>query len=160
MSQPIQAYGQNPYAEEALRLAEIGRGQEGMSRTTAPVGPNLTDNGGMSKPNVNTQPFNNSRLVQQNMQQNISSAIPAQQSQALGQLRKENAKMSGAQYKANELKNARVAEMLYATDGGSATFQMGIPEVAQQIKQHVAEQKLMAHGINPQTPFTSNRFAA
>jgi hypothetical protein len=28
------------------------------------------------------------------------------------------------------------------------------------VQQHVAEQKLMANGINPQIPFTSNRFAA
>ena len=160
MSQPIQAYGQNPYAEEALRLAEMGRGQQGMARTAAPVGPNLTDGGGMSKPNVNTQPFNNSRLMEQNMQQNISSAVPAQQANAVGQLRKQNAQMSDAEYKANEMKNERVAQMLYATDGGSATFQMGVPEVAQKVKQHVAEQKLMAHGINPQQPYTSNRFAA
>jgi len=160
MSQPIQSYGQNPYAEEALRLAEIGRGQEGMSRTAAPVGPNLTDGGGMSKPNVNTQPFNNSRLVQQNMQQNVSTAIPATQANALGQIRKGAATQADAEYKANELKNERIAQMMYANDGGSATFKMGIPEVAQTVKQHVAEQKLMAGGINPQTPFTSNRFAA
>ena len=67
MSQQIQSYGQSPYAEEALRLAEIGRGQEGMARTAAPVGPNLADGGGMSKPNVNTQPYNNTRLMEQNM---------------------------------------------------------------------------------------------
>ena len=160
MSQPIQAYGQNPYAEEALRLAEMGKGQPGMGRTAAPVGPNLLDGGGMSKPNVNTQPYNNARLMEQNMQQNISSSVPSQQANAVGQLRKQTAQMADAEYKANEMKNERVAQMLYATDGGNATFQMGIPEVAQQIKQHVAEQKLMAHGINPQQPFTSNRFAA
>ena len=160
MSQPIQAYGQNPYAEEALRLAEIGRGQEGMGRTAAPVGPNLTDAGGMSKPNVNTQPYNNARLMEQNMMQNISTSVPGQQANALGQVRKGMAQQSDAQYKATELKNERVAQMLYATDGGSATFQMGIPEVAQQVKLHVAEQKLMANGINPTKPYTSNRFAA
>ena len=159
MSQPIQSYGQNPYAEEALGLANIGRGQAGMN-SPVPVGPNLQDSGGMSKPNVNTQPYNNSRLLEQNMGQNYLSAIPAQQANALGQMRKGTAEMSGAEYKANEMKNERVAQMLYATDGGNATFQMGIPEVAQQVKQHVAEQKLMAHGVNPQTPFTSNRFAA
>ena len=160
MSQPIQGYGQNPYAEEALRLAEMGRGQEGMSRTAAPVGPNLTDGGGMSKPNVNTQPYNNQRLMEQNMGQNVSTSVPAQQANALGQVRKGMAQQSDAEYKANEMKNERVAQMLYATDGGSATFQMGIPEVANTVKQHVAEQKLMANGINPQKPYTSNRFAA
>ena len=160
MSQQIQSYGQGPYAEEALRLAEIGRGQEGMSRTTAPVGPNLADSGGMSKPNVNTQPFNNTRLMEQNMSENVRSAVPAQQANALGQVRKGVAEQSDAEYKANEFKNERVAQMLYANDGGNATMAMSMPEVAQATQQHVAEQKLMAYGINPQVPYTSNRFAA
>ena len=160
MAQQLQSYGQGPYAEEALRLAEIGRGQEGMSRTAAPVGPNLADGGGMSKPNVNTQPYNNTRLMEQNMSENMRAAVPAQQANALGQVRKGVAEQSGEEYKANEFKNERVAQMLYANDGGNATFQMSIPEVAQQRQQHVAEQKLMAYGINPQVPFTSNRFAA
>ena len=160
MAQQLQSYGQGPYAEEALRLAEIGRGQEGMSRTAAPVGPNLADGGGMSKPNVNTQPFNNTRLMEQNMGENMRSAVPGQQASALGQVRKGVAEQSGEEYKANEFKNERVAQMLYANDGGNATFRMSIPEVAQQTQQHVAEQKLMAYGINPQVPFTSNRFAA
>ena len=160
MAQQLQSYGQGPYAEEALRLAEIGRGQEGMSRTAAPVGPNLIDGGGMSKPNVNTQPYNNTRLMEQNMAQNISTAVPGQQANMLGQVRKGQAEMSDAQYKANEFKNERVSQMLYANDGGNATFAMGVPEVANKIQQHVAEQKLMANGINPQIPFTSNRFAA
>ena len=160
MAQQLQSYGQGPYAEEALRLAEIGRGQEGMSRTAAPVGPNLADGGGMSKPNVNTQPYNNTRLMEQNMSENMRAAVPAQQANALGQVRKGIAEQSGEEYKANEFKNERVAQMLYANDGGNATFQMSIPEVAQQRQQHVAEQKLMAYGINPQVPFTSNRFAA
>ena len=160
MSQAIQSYGQSPYAEEALRLAEIGRGQEGMARTAAPVGPNLTDGGGMSKPNVNTQPFNNTRLMEQNMQQNMTAAVPGQQANSLGQLRKGMSEQSDAEYKANEFKNERVAQMLYANDGGSATFQMGVPEVANQVQQHVAEQKLMAYGVNPQVPYTSNRFSA
>ena len=160
MAQQLQSYGQGPYAEEALRLAEIGRGQEGMSRTAAPVGPNLADGGGMSKPNVNTQPFNNTRLMEQNMGENMRAAVPGQQANALGQVRKGIAEQSGEEYKANEFKNERVAQMLYANDGGNATFRMSIPEVAQQTQQHVAEQKLMAYGINPQVPFTSNRFAA
>ena len=160
MSQQIQSYGQGPYAEEALRLAEIGRGQEGMSRTAAPVGPNLADGGGMSKPNVNTQPFNNTRLMEQNMSENVRSAVPAQQANALGQVRKGVAEQSGEEYKANEFKNERVAQMLYANDGGNATMRMSIPQVAQATQQHVAEQKLMAYGVNPQVPYTSNRFAA
>ena len=160
MAQQLQSYGQGPYAEEALRLAEIGRGQEGMSRTAAPVGPNLADGGGMSKPNVNTQPYNNTRLMEQNMGQRIQEAVPGQQANALGQVRKANLDASQKDFESNEFKNQRVAEFLYATDGGNATFEMSIPEVAQQRQQHVAEQKLIAYGINPQVPYTSNRFAA
>ena len=160
MAQQLQSYGQGPYAEEALRLAEIGRGQEGMSRTAAPIGPNLADSGGMSKPNVNTQPYNNTRLMEQNMSENMRSAVPAQQANALGQVRKSVAEQSDSEYKANEFKNERVAQMLYANDGGNATMAMSMPEVAQATQQHVAEQKLMAYGINPQVPYTSNRFAA
>ena len=160
MAQQLQSYGQGPYAEEALRLAEIGRGQEGMSRTAAPVGPNLADGGGMSKPNANTQPYNNTRLMEQNMGQRIQEAIPGQQANALGQVRKANLDASQKDFESNQFKNQRVAEFLFANDGGNATFQMSIPEVAQQRQQHVAEQKLMAYGINPQVPFTSNRFAA
>ena len=160
MPQQIQPYGTNPYSEEALRVAEIGRGQEGMSRTCAPIGPNLQDKGGMSKPSVNCQPFNNARLMEQNMGQNMQTAVPGQQANALGQVRKAQAELSDSEYKANEFKNERVSQMLYANDGGSATFALGIPEVGQAVQQHVAEQKLMANGVNPQIPFTSNRFAA
>ena len=160
MAQQLQSYGQGPYAEEALRLAEIGRGQEGMSRTAAPVGPNLADGGGMSKPNVNTQPYNNTRLMDQNIGQRVQEAIPGQQANALGQVRKANLDASQKDFETNQFKNQRVAEFLFANDGGNATFEMSFPEVAQQRQQHVAEQKLMAYGINPQVPFTSNRFAA
>ena len=98
--------------------------------------------------------------MEQNMSQNISSAVPAQQANALGQVRKGVAEQSDAEYKANEFKNERVAQMLYANDGGNATMRMSLPEVAQMTQQHVAEQKLMAYGVNPQVPYTSNRFAA
>ena len=157
MSQPLQPYGTNPAAEETLRLSEAQRQQPGMGRTAAPVGPNLQDGGAMSKPSVNSQPYNNARLMGQNQQQNMETAVPGAQANAIGQVRKQNAELSNAEQKAIEQKNRTVAEILYANDGGSATFRLGLPEVAQQVGQHVAEQKLMANGINPQIPFTSNR---
>ena len=44
--------------------------------------------------------------------------------------------------------------MLYANDGGQCNCSnKGIPEVGQaKVQQHVAEQKLMANGVNPQSP--------
>ncbi len=157
MAQPLQPYGTNPAAEETLRLSESQRQQPGMGRTAAPVGPNLQDGGAMSKPSVNSQPYNNARLMGQNQQQNMSTAVPGAQANAIGQVRKQNAELSNAEHKAIEQKNRTVAEILYANDGGNATFQLGLPDVAERIGQHVAEQRLMANGINPQVPYTSNR---
>lgn len=157
MAQSLQPFGTNPAAEETLRISEMQRQQPGMSRTAAPVGPNLQDSGAMSKPTVNSQPYNNARLMGQNQSQNMQTAVPGAQANAIGQIRKKNAELSNAEHKAIEQKNRTVAEILYANDGGAATFRLGVPEVAQQVQQHVAEQKLMAYGINPQVPFTSNR---
>ena len=95
--------------------------------------------------------------MQQNQMQNMETAVPGAQANAIGQLRKQNAEISNAEQRAFEQKNRTVAEILYANDGGAASFKLGIPEVAQMTQQHAAEQKLIAHGINPQIPFTSNR---
>lgn len=160
MAQPLQPYGTNPASEETLRISEAQRRQPGMGRTAAPVGPNLADGGAMSKPSMNAQPFNNARLMGQNQMQNMQTAIPGSQANAIGQVRKANAEMSNQEYKAIEQKNRTVAEILYATDGGNATFQMGIPEVALATQQHVREQQMISQGLNPQIPFTSNKLHA
>lgn len=158
MSQRIQQYGGSPFAEEALRMSEVAQGQPGMSRTSAPVGPNLADGGGMSKPNVNAQPFNNQRLEQQSMVQNVQTAVPGAQANALGQVRKQVAELSGAEKAADDFKTERVSQMLYANDGGTATFGLAMPEVAARIQQSAAQQKLISDGI-PGDP-RSNHFAA
>ena len=159
MTQQIQPLGTNPYAEEALQLANIGRGQAGMN-SQVPVGPNLIDSGGMSKPNVNTQAYNNDRLMSQNMGQNMSTAMVGQQANQLGQVRKQSAEMSGAEYKAQEGLNTTVAQIMYANDGGNATFELGIPEVADRTRTHVAQQKVMDHQMNGNRSLASNRFMA
>ena len=160
MPQQIQSYGSNPYAEEALRLAEKGRAQEGMSRTAAPVGPNLAIGGPLAQPKLNAQPVSNAVKMGQNMGENAKTQMIGQQASSLGQLRKGVAEQSNAEYKAEEFKNERVASMLYANDGGNLTMAMGIPEVANKIERDVAEQTLMVNGMNPKVPYTSNRFPA
>ena len=158
MSQRIQQYGGSPFAEEALRISEMAQGQPGMARTSAPVGPNLADGGGMSKPNVNAQPFNNQRLEQQSMVQNIQTAVPGAQASALGEVRKQVVELSGAEKAADDFKTERVSQMLYANDGGTATFAMAMPEVANRIRQSAATQKLIANGMPGD--LRSNHFAA
>lgn len=122
-----------------------------------PVGPNLMDSGAMSKPSVNSQPFNNARLMQQNELQNRQTGVPQAQTKNLSAVRVKTAEMNDAQYKAEEFKNREVANFMYANDMGNATFQLGIPEVAQKTHQHVIEQGAIARGQNPQIAFTSNR---
>ena len=157
MAQPIQKLNA-PYAEVALGLSIKDKGDDAMLRTSAPVGPNLQDSGGMSKPSVNTQPFNNSRLEQQNVGQNISTAVPGAQSAAIGQVRVQNAQVSQAEQQAHQFKNSRVAEYLYANDGGTATFALSLPEVADQVHANVAKQKQIATTMG--NPAASNSFQA
>jgi len=152
--------GKNPYAEEALHLAAMGQGTAGMSRTSAAVGPNLAMGGPLAQPVVNAQGYSNDVKRSQNISQNISTAIPGSQAQALGELKTAESSIAQAEFQAQNDLFQKISLMMYANDAGNATFKLGIPEVAQQVKQHVAEQKLMAYGINPQVPYTSNNFAA
>ena len=160
MAQPIQALKGQPYAEIALRAAEgASPNQAGMGRTSAPPGPNALDSGGSSKPAVNTQPFNNERYQAQSIQQNASTTAPLQ-AEAIQQTRLAQVTDSDRAKKAQDDLSEAITTMLYANDGGSKTFALGVPEVANRIHQSVAEAKLMKHGLNPQVPFTSNNFAA
>tara|TARA_R110002020_G_scaffold143654_5_gene316106 strand:- start:3461 stop:3940 length:480 start_codon:yes stop_codon:yes gene_type:complete len=152
--------GMNPFAEEALHLAARGQRTDGMSRTAAPIGPNLAMGGPLAQPVINAQGYSNDVKRTQNVSQNISTAIPQAQAQALGELKTAESALSQAEFEAQTGLLERISLMLYANDGGNRTLELGIPEVAQQVKQHVAEQKLMAYGINPQVPYTSNNFAA
>ena len=152
--------GMNPFAEEALHLAARGQGTAGMSRTAAAVGPNLAMGGPLAQPVINAQGYSNDVKRTQNVSQNISTAIPQAQAQALGELKSNESKLSQAEFQAQNNLLEKISLMMYANDGGNATFALGFPEVAQQVKQHAAEQKLMAYGVNPQVPYTSNNFAA
>ena len=78
----------NPYsvAQETLGLSSMQRGLGGMTSPVRP-GPNAYDQGGASKPSVNTQPYNNQRLAEQNQLQNIGTAAPQAASDAMGQHR-------------------------------------------------------------------------
>ena len=160
MPQPIQAYKGQPYAEVALRAAEgQNPNQSGMGRTSAPAMPNLQDGGGMSKPSVNAQPFNNERLMAQNMQQNASTTAPLQ-ADAIQQTRLSQVEASDAAKKAQDDLSEAISTMLYANDQGTRTFALGAPEVAARVRRSVSEARMMESGLNPQIPFTSNNFAA
>ena len=157
MAQQIKGY--SPLADEALRLSERLKGQPGMANGTAPVGANLFDNGGMSKPNVNAQPYNNNRLEVQNITENAKTRVPLAQAAALGETRKAIVAQAGVENDAHQFAANRVAQMLYANDAGTATFQLGVPEVAALRTQHAAQQKQLAYG-SPTLPMQSNNLPA
>ena len=49
--------GMNPFAEEALHLAAKGQGTDGMSSTSAAIGPNLAMGGPLAQPVINAQGY-------------------------------------------------------------------------------------------------------
>ena len=121
---------------------------------TSPVrpGPNAYDQGGASKPSVNTQPYNNQRLAEQNTLQNITSAAPQAGANAMGQARSQTAAQSDQEAKAQLFAAERMSEALYANQSGTALMKMNAvmqsPEKAKFLN-GVATGKAMSAGMSP-----------
>ena len=155
--------GYHPAAEESLGLSSEARNQAGMLLTSSPIGNERMLSSGMAdKVEMNAQPYTNQNYTLQNQKQNITSAIPQAQANAIGGVRKTNADMSQAEYKAQSLANERMAEVLYANDGGAALMKInGLaadPAQMRNFMQRIGESKLMAQGNNPQSGFQSTNF--
>ena len=143
----------SPYsiAQETLGMSSMQRGLGGMTSPVRP-GPNAYDLGGASKPSVNTQPYNNQRLAEQNQLQNIGSAAPQAASNAMGQVRSATAAQSDQEAKAQLFAAERMSEALYANQSGSALMKMNSimqsPDKAK-FMNHIATGKAMAMGMSP-----------
>lgn len=155
--------GQNPYAEEALKLASMARNQGGMTRTSAPIGPErLLSTGMTDKVEINEQPERNAGYTMESVKANTGSAIPQAQANAIRGMRKQQTDISQQEYDAQMLLNTRKAEVLYANDGGAAT--MKLSQLAndaaqgQEFMRRIGESKMMAQGNNPQNKFQSTNF--
>ena len=128
--------------------------QRGLGGMTSPVrpGPNAYDQGGASKPSVNTQPYNNQRLAEQNQLQNIGSAAPQAAANAMGQARSGAASQSDSEAKAQLFAAERMSEALYANQSGSALMKMNAimqsPESAK-FKHDIANGRAMSMGMSP-----------
>ena len=142
-----------PYsiAEETLGISTAMRGNPGMNSPVRP-GPNMYDQGGASKPSVNTQPYNNQRLAEQNMLQNIGSAAPQAGVNAAGKVRASSADQSNSEKKAQDFASQRMAEALYANQSGSALMRMNSvmqsPDKAK-FMNDIATGKAIAEGMSP-----------
>lgn len=144
----------SPYsvAEESLPLSSAARGQQGMQSTSAPLGPNAYDGGAGSKVKVDPQPYNNGRLELQNVGQNVLSAVPQAEVEAMRQVGAGIDQKSEQEYKAQEFANDRMAQMLYANESGSALMELnGIMQSPNKSKflNDIATGKTMAMGLNP-----------
>jgi hypothetical protein len=143
----------NPYsvAQETLGMSSMQRGLNGMVSPVRP-GPNAYDQGGASKPAVNTQPFNNQRLAEQNQLQRVSEAAPQAAVGAMGQQRSQVAQQSDAEAKAQQFAATRMSEALYANDSGSALMRMNAvmqsPE-KNKFMHDIAMGKAMTAGMSP-----------
>ena len=137
-------------AEEALGLSSAMRGMGGMQRTAAPKGPNMFDHGAASKVSVNSQPYNNERLLQQNILQNTTAAAPQANADAVQLSRKMQLVEDNAEYKANQMLEGRKSEILSVL-GAPATMAMGnmSPPEQAKMRQDIATGKAMSMGINP-----------
>jgi len=115
-------------------------------------GPNAYDQGGASKPSVNTQPYNNARLAEQNGLQNISSAAPQAAANAMDQFRSQTSAQSDAEGKAQLFAAERLSEALYANESGTALMRLNAvmqsPEKGKFLND-IATGKAMAAGMSP-----------
>ena len=137
-------------AEESLGMSSLQRGLGGMERTAAPKGPNMFDEGASSKVQVNSQPFNNNRLKEQNIIQNTTAAAPQANANAVQQARKMQLVEDNTDYKAaqqlQEYKSLVLSQM-----NAPATLAMGNmspPDLAQ-FRSDIATGKAMTMGVNP-----------
>ena len=136
-----------------FRLSEemlAGTSPQGMSRTSAPKGPNMFDGGPASKVSLNTQPYNNQRLADQNMVQNVGAARPQAQADAIMGVRKQQLLSDNAQQKAVSFAEDRKATMLEVM-GAPAIREMAMktPVEMEKIRKDVAVSKAAGMGINP-----------
>ena len=137
-------------AEESLGMSSSAQGLSGMERTAAPKGPNMFDGGPASKVAMNTQPFNNSRLMEQNVMQNTASAVPQAGANAVQQSRKQQVVADNQEYQANQMLEARKSEILSVMNA-PATLAMGnmSPPDQAKFRNDIATGKAMAIGVNP-----------
>jgi len=143
----------SPYsiAEETLPKSSLMRSAGGMNSPVRP-GPNLYDSGAASKPQLNTQPFNNERLAQQTMMQNGLSAAPQAGVAAAGAVRSQVSSASDQEVKAQQFAATRASEALYANQSGSALMRLNAVMQSpdrDKFLNDIAIGKAMAQGLNP-----------
>jgi hypothetical protein len=142
----------NPYSVAEMMLPQSNnmRGLEGMSRTSAPPGPNAYDSGGSSKPSVNTQPYNNERLAAQNMMVRQEDALPQAQSANVQAFRKQNLVQANDEYKDVTFRERRKAEVMEVLGSPATQYMSQMDDIENAaVRNSIATGKAMSVGMNP-----------
>jgi len=142
----------NPYsvAEQMLPQSSSMRGLDGMNRTSAPMGANAFDGGGASKPSVNTQPYNNERLAEQNMMVRQSDALSQAQSAGVQGFRKQQLVGANEEYKAASFANERKAEVMEVLGSPATQYMSQMSDIeGEAVRNSIATGKAMSVGMNP-----------
>ena len=143
-------------AQGMLDAASQSQGLPGMRNTTAPPIPNAWAGGGSSKPSVNSQPYNNQRLVEQNANENLRAASAPSYSKGLMEARVDTNRASQQEYDAQKFLAERNAEMIYANPNWMGDENYGIRGVnkmmagggAEQFEGDLADSRLLAQGLS------------
>ena len=142
----------NPYSVAEMMLPQSNgmRNAEGMNRTSAPPGPNAYDGGGSSKPSVNTQPFNNERLANQNMMVRQSDALSQAQSDGVQAFRKQGLVQANDEYKAASFAENRKAEVMEVLGSPATQYMSQMDDIeGKAVRNSMAVSKAMSIGANP-----------
>ena len=139
-------------SEQMLGVSSAARGLEGMVSKTPPGAQMMNSAGGMDKPGINPQPFNNARLAEQNRGENIKTAIPQGAANQMGQQRSMLAAQSNQDSKAQLLATEYKSNALYANQAGEAMRTVGdvmsSPE-ARKFQNFLASGNAMTAGMDP-----------
>ena len=132
-------------------MSDQARGISGMD-SQVPNIPNAFDSGAASKPYVNSQPYDNQVLAQQNIIANTSSAAPQANANAQRDVERQVDQQGDAEYKAQVFAAERMSEALFANEGGSALMRlnsiMQSPDKAK-FMNDIAVGKAMSSGMSP-----------
>ena len=124
----------------------------GMTEETSPNVVQRQDTGDYA--NVEENPQMNVRAQQLTAKatQNMKGALTGEFNKLAGSVRVGEAAEANAKNKAQTDLREKIGMMLYANNAGTETFKLADPGYAQMVHMHAAQQRLMASGINPQTP--------
>ena len=100
----------------------------------------------------NYQEYQNQRLAEQDMRQNIGTAAPQAAADAMGKVRSQTAMQSDADARTQKFASQRLAEALYATNSGTKLMELNAklhsPEKANFLHS-VAVAQATSAGMNP-----------